>query len=112
MMRRDIAPALASATVGILTALLIGVVLLSLPGCAAKPPDVQIVAAPPQRPHYAAECVTKDKAFPRLPEGRDITDDEAIRDRRLAKDRYDDLLGKRAVCRESLLAQTAPPPTK
>lgn len=106
MMRRDLMPALASATVA---ALLLGFVLLALPGCSAKPPDVQLVAAPPSRPHHAPECVSKDKPFPRLPEDRDSTDQDAMRDRRLAKDRYDDLLGKREVCRASLLAQQGPP---
>lgn len=109
MMRRDLMPALASATGGVLTALLLGVVLLSLPGCSAKSPDVQLVATPPQRPHHAPECISKDKPFPRLPEDRDSTDQDAMRDRRLAKDRYDDLLGKREVCRASLLAQQTPP---
>ncbi len=87
-----------------MTRALILSVAVAFVGCSKEPPEIKLVAAPPEPPRYAAECVSKDKPFPTLPD-RDISLDEAARDRRLAKDRYGELLDKRVVCRDSLLAQ-------
>lgn len=108
-MTRNIAAVLAGVLGGVVP-LIVLLALLLMAGCSQEPPEVRVIATPPQPPHFAPECVSPDQPWPRLPEGRDITEPpEVWRYLRAAKDRYDGLTAKRETCRASLLAQRPAP---
>lgn len=80
---------------------------LTLGACAGKeppPPPILVTTVTLAAPRLPIECTADNPNFPLLPR-RDITADEAARDRMLIKRRYAQIAAWRMVCRASLKAQ-------